>query len=114
MNRISAVAVLAALGFAVGGCGSAKNGGSALVVINTVDTNSPSGTIVVTGKKTFANLPVGTPIACKGGEPVVNVPAGDAAVGATESSIGVVSGTSPRMELTRSLNGTVMVSCSRK
>lgn len=115
MKRISAVLVLAVLGFALAGCGSAKSG-SAPVVINTIDTHSPSGMIVVKGKKTFANLPVGTPIACTGGEPLVNVPAGVLAEGVSSSSLAAVSGPAPaeHMDLTRASSGRVTVSCSRR
>lgn len=47
MKRISALVVLAVLPVAGAGCGSAERTGSPAVTINTVDSNSPSGMIVV-------------------------------------------------------------------
>lgn len=120
MNRISALIVLAVLGLAVAGCGSAQKSGPAPFVTNTVDSNSPSGTIYVTGTKTFTGLKVGTPIACNDGDPmVVNVPSGvtEIADGGRWAKIdgghSTHSSTPTTIDLTRDANGTVTVSCGR-
>jgi hypothetical protein len=114
MKQVLALVALAVLGFAVAGCGSAKKGGSLSVVFNTVDTNSPSGTIFVAGTRTFANLTPGTPIACKGGGPRLTVPAGEAEVSVAGKVVGG-SGSSPttRLAMTRNADGQVTVTCTR-
>jgi hypothetical protein len=117
MKRVLALVALALLGFAVAGCGSAKKGGSVSVFFNTVDTNSPSGTIFVAGTKTFANLRPGTPIACKGGAPRLTVRTGEAEVavaGRWEKVVGG-SGSSPttRLAMTRNADGRITVTCTR-
>jgi hypothetical protein len=117
MKQVSVLGMLAVLGLFVAGCGSAKKGGAVSVVLNTVDTSSPPGTIFVTGTKTFPNPKPGTPIACKGGEPRVKVPAtGVVEVGAAVRRAAVVggSGSSPetRLDLTRNSDGRVTVTCN--
>ena len=118
MKTILALAVLAGLGFAVAGCGSAKKAGPGPAVVNTVDSNSPSGTIFVTGKKTFVGLKVGTPIACKGGEPTANVPSGgkEILIGGAWSGYAASKPSSDSMTLDvwHKRNGRVAVTCRRK
>lgn len=120
MKRISALVAVAALGFAVAGCGSAAKHGPASFVTNTIDSNSPSGTIHVTGTKTFTGLKAGTPIACKDGGEIVTVPssAGGVAEGGRWARVdgghSTHATTPTTIDLTRDANGTLTVSCGRK
>jgi hypothetical protein len=114
MKRIAAVVVLAALGFVVAGCGgSAKKGGSVSLILVTTANLSPEA-LTVSGATTISDVKPGTSIGCKGG-PRVKVPAG---AGAVHAGSGTASPSghshSKHLQLTRSPNGTVTVTCSRK
>jgi hypothetical protein len=89
---------LAVLTFAAAGCGSGH-----------------SAAITVIGTTTLSTVKTGTPITCKGGSPRVEVPAGQAAINdasGTDSPSG--SNHSTHLRLTRHLDGSVTVSCTRK
>ena len=115
-KRIAALLVLTGLGFAVAGCGaSAKKGGSVSLILVTTESLSPEA-ITVSGITTIPDVKPGTSIGCKGG-PRVKVPAG---AGVVNGGTGTVSkgdsghSRSKRLRLTRSLNETVTVTCTRK
>jgi hypothetical protein len=94
MKGVPALVLLAALGFAVAGCGMGH----------------PAGSITVTGTTTLSNVQTGTPVTCKGGSPRVEVPPGQASDNTSE----VLGGETTRLRLTRHLDGSVTVSCTRK
>jgi hypothetical protein len=119
MKRILGLVVLAALGVVVAGCASARK-----TVVHSVTITKPvpsgasvvaNGVVTVTGTVTLRNLEPGTSIACKGG-PRVKIPAGEARAGATSFQETAVSGPArpTSLQLSRSVDGTVTVSCSRK
>jgi hypothetical protein len=116
MKRIAAVVVLAAaLGFVVAGCGgSAKKGGSISLIFVTTARLSPEA-LTVSGTTTISDVKPGTSIGCKGGGPRVKVPA-EAGVVNAGSGTASPSGHShsEHLQLTRSPNGAVTVTCSRK
>lgn len=116
MKRIAALVVLTALGFVVAGCGaSAKEGGSVSLILMTTESLSPEA-LTISGTTTISDVKPGTSIGCKGG-PRVKVPAGAGVVNAgtgTASKGGSGHSHSKRLQLTRSPNGTVTVTCSRK
>jgi len=116
-KRIAALAVLAALGFFVAGCGgSAKKGGSISLILVTTARLSPEA-LTVSGTTTISDVKPGTSIGCKGGGPRVKVPAGAGAVNAGTGTVrkgGSGHSHSKHLQLTRSPNGTVTVTCSRK
>jgi len=102
MKATLAPALLAALGFAVAGCASGQGG---------------AATITVRARTTLSRVKTGKPITCTGGSPIVEVPSGRATVVAGSGAVGKGgSGPSPttRLRLTRSLDGTVTVACTRK
>lgn len=119
MQRIVALVMLLVLGFVVAGGASAKKtivrAGTVTRPAQNVAIVGGTGAITVTGTVTLPDVEPGTPIACKGG-PRVKVPAGAGGVNATRASFTAASGPSPStsLELSRSANGTVTVSCSRK
>lgn len=111
MKWILVLAVLAALGFAVAGCGSGKKAGTETVVrvarshaVKWVF-GAHGVTVIGAGTARFTNLKPGTRVSCKGG-PALTVPYDRATAAA-------VRGPAPDIDikLTRSLNGTVRVSC---
>lgn len=118
MKRIVAL-VLLVLGLVVAGCASAKK----TAVRSTAVTGPARGTaivggtgaITVTGTVELPHVAPGTELACKGG-PRAKVPAGEGGVNVTASRVSVVSGPAPStgLELSRSGNGTVTVSCTGK
>jgi hypothetical protein len=104
MKRILALVVLAVLGFATAGCGSGEKARTSHVV---KFVSGPHGIRVVgRGTARLAHLKPGTRVSCKGA-PAVTVPY-------DTSSVAAVRGPVERsIKLTRSLNGTVTVSCGR-
>jgi len=82
--------LVAALGFAVAGCGMGDSASS----------------ITVSGTTTLSKVKTGTTITCPGGSPRVELPAGQAAFNDRSGST--------RLRLTRHQDGSVTVSCTRK
>jgi len=106
MKPILALALLAALGFTVAGCGATKKkvvvtpGGSASVQ------QSTTPAITVSGKSTLLmNFKAGTRVACKGW------PGMQVTVPATGASVIVRSHGTKELRLKRLQDGTIHVSC---
>jgi len=108
MKRIAALALLAVLGFAVAGCGAAKQ--SVVSSTGAVRSFRGPGGVVVTRHATIRHATPGMPITCAGGGPTVTVPTG--VVDETTAP----SGPAPvvDLELSRSRDGTVTVSCTKR
>jgi hypothetical protein len=120
MKRIVALVLLGALGLVVAGCASGHQAASNVTTLTSiVGVSGNPATLIVSGTATLPHIKPGTRIACKGGEPKVKVPATPAAVGAYEVGEGVSgrwqhAGPTTSLQLSRSPDGTVTVTCSRK
>lgn len=126
MKRVLTVVVVAVLGLVVAGCASGHKAASRVTTVpyarSVVDLSSGRDTIVVSGSAIIPHVKAGTEIACKGGGPKVKVPAGMAEVAGKSYTVGVAaaghwssrgSGSVPEtsLELLRSPDGTVTVTC---
>lgn len=120
MKLLLALALLAVLGFAVAGCGSAKkavSGGPRYIHVVTLHKKAGSGLIItVTGTLTIPNVKAGTRIKCKGwpGRGVkVPPPGSEANVGGGTATPSGTGSSSRNMKLTHLENGSVTVSCTQ-
>ena len=118
MRGIAALALLAVLGFAAAGCGSAKkanSGGPGYAV--TLYKKAGSGSITVRGKATIPSVKPDTFVRCKGwiGRGVQVPPRGRAAtVRQVVQTIGTPSGVpSTQIRLHHLWNGSLTVSCTQ-
>ena len=117
MKPFLTLALLAVLGFAAAGCGSAKkavSGGPEYAV--TLYKKTGSGSITVMGKTTIPNVETGTLVHCKGwvGRGVQVPPRGSAAtVRQVVQTVGTLSAPSKQIRLHHLWNGSLTVSCTQ-
>ena len=105
MKRTLALVVLAALGFVAAGCASGKKAVVRSHAVRSV-VGSNGVKILGVGTATLPNVKPGTRVSCEGA-PALTVPY-------DTSSAAAVRGPDGRsFKLSRSLNGTVTVSCTR-
>lgn len=104
MKRILGVALLCSLGVGVAGCGA---GNKAVTRSHVKWVAGPSGIKVIgLGTATLRNVKPDTRVSCQGAPPET-VPHGKSSEAAVRGPVG------RSIELSRSLNGTVTVSCSK-
>jgi hypothetical protein len=119
MKPLLALALLAVLGFAAAGCGSAKkavSGGPRYIHVVTLHKKAGSGSITVMGTTTIPNVATGARIKCKGwpGRGVkVPAPGGEADAGGGTATPSGTGSSSRNMRLTHLENGSVTVACMR-
>ena len=123
--------VLVAIGcFALAGCASGHKTGAEGTVVTSprsiVDVRSAPVTLIVSGTATIPDVKPGTSVACKGGAPKVKVPADLRAAAGKSYTVGVSESGgwsdpgpghpahTPSLQLSRSPDGTVTVTCTRR
>lgn len=116
MRAVIALVLLAAVGFALAGCGAAKKRIVVGTVNHAVGANTGFGAVTVTGTATLPNVKTGTVIACRGGRPSAKVPGrGDSvSVGSGVVTVGgKVPSSTRNLQMTHLRTGWVTVSCTR-